>query len=1088
MNEKTPIVNFTNVTILMATLGFGFALIRGNLESPRPAPLEASHIPDTADVHKVESRLWQDPFEPFESATNKAASAKAPKSEIGAARQNLQPENPAPPEVQQPWKGINDRVSKPGSAVKILGVMLEGSSYAEDKEVRLRTRYAVELALSTAEAGPEDRIHIFTNSVRLFCPEEARDSKFAYEWFVNETGIQFCVLWLNEYDFSPNPMLELGSLLTNIPALASKDATINISFNLIGPRSSDTLRSLAEFNGGSQEECFQYLKTAAKLNRFHILSPEATTSVDPTNEDLYGPKLVERFESIFEKDVFANWITPDQTLADLLAQELANRVDSTDGQSNVVVLLAEQDTYYGRELADEWIDALTRTNSGVCASQNDIWQFAYLRGLDGSKAAKERTSSDSSQEKARDVADSPEAALQPLLQQQHRGFKADGNAQLDYIVRLGEFLKTKDKWLRQQKKSRILAVGLTGSDAYDKLTLLRELRDDLPDAVFFTTDLDAPLWTASELVYTRNLLVASAYPLDPNPEFNSPPLMQQFPPFRDVYQAAVFRACNSLVQTGDPLQVNDPAHMSGGLYKIGRSGPVPLDSVAPSGDSGFPLASFLFLLFLCVLAVILKANATAGFREPNAPKIPSDSTGRIERAKFDEQEKQFSFWALGIAAAMAAVIGLACWGFAAWTKSIASLPGQEPWDFHGGVSIWTSEWIRFFDILAGGIFFWIAMWSRRTHRRKLWEKYFREKEPATGDWNSFWDKCRRRWNSKLDEGQKNKFIEEDALDLCKKSGQPDDKQPGYVPQAAADFEREQKIVFGLPWLPPFVASKDGGQDRACINAFALFRSYLRAGRFRIRIWRILGGVILYAVSLGLLMACLGDIPRQVFIRGADSRGFDIFCVITAFFTFLFALFYVLDGTVLTSRFLNCISRFPTRWPDRLLRETEEKFGVDACFLDGFLDVDFAAYQTKEVGTLMLGPIVILLILAISRSRYLDNWPWPPVLIVCYAVNFLVAGACWWIVRRAADKVRQAALDELADSIAEVANSKAKNYGTPARPRAAYLKRLRAVQRAIQEEHRGAYAHAFQDPTYLAVFLPSGATGAASLIASWFLKK
>jgi len=45
----------------------------------------------------------------------------------------------------------------------------------------------------------------------------------------------------------------------------------------------------------------------------------------------------------------------------------------------------------------------------------------------------------------------------------------------------------------------------------------------------------------------------------------------------------------------------------------------------------------------------------------------------------------------------------------------------------------------------------------------------------------------------------------------------------------------------------------------------------------------------------------------------------------------------------------------------------------------------------------------------------------------------------------------------------------------------YLSHLDAVSKVIADEQRGAYARWFQDPTYLAVFIPSGLSGLIPLI-------
>ena len=84
------------------------------------------------------------------------------------------------------------------------------------------------------------------------------------------------------------------------------------------------------------------------------------------------------------------------------------------------------------------------------------------------------------------------------------------------------------------------AIGVLGSDVYDKLMILQALRKNFPRALF-TTDLDSRLTHSSQL------------PLDaqsgrgfPFRALNWPRLQTPIPPFRDSYQTALFFRCCGL--------------------------------------------------------------------------------------------------------------------------------------------------------------------------------------------------------------------------------------------------------------------------------------------------------------------------------------------------------------------------------------------------------------------------------------------------------------------------------------------------------------------------------------------------------------
>ena len=79
------------------------------------------------------------------------------------------------------------------------------------------------------------------------------------------------------------------------------------------------------------------------------------------------------------------------------------------------------------------------------------------------------------------------------------------------------------------------AIGVLGSDVYDKLLILQAVRKRFPNAIFFTTDLDARLLHTSQYEWTRNLVIASHFGLQLHPT-----LQNDIPSFRDSYQTSAF--------------------------------------------------------------------------------------------------------------------------------------------------------------------------------------------------------------------------------------------------------------------------------------------------------------------------------------------------------------------------------------------------------------------------------------------------------------------------------------------------------------------------------------------------------------------
>jgi hypothetical protein len=89
---------------------------------------------------------------------------------------------------------------------------------------------------------------------------------------------------------------------------------------------------------------------------------------------------------------------------------------------------------------------------------------------------------------------------------------AEGRSQFDYLRRLADEIEQLDH-KKQFAKNGVKAIGIVGSDLYDKLLILQALRGRFKDKIFFTTDLDARYLHADQKDWARNLVVASNFGL-----------------------------------------------------------------------------------------------------------------------------------------------------------------------------------------------------------------------------------------------------------------------------------------------------------------------------------------------------------------------------------------------------------------------------------------------------------------------------------------------------------------------------------------------------------------------------------------------
>ena len=144
-------VNLTTIMALLTCLG-GLWVVSKNPSSDRPNSPAETRFPSIG-VQQVEARLWEDPLD---WETNHCS------SNILAQLQQAISENS-------------------GSNLTLLPVITSGGSYSEDREVRLRNRYATISALGESGYAPEDADHV--GAVDIPWPSES-----ALQIWLTDTG------------------------------------------------------------------------------------------------------------------------------------------------------------------------------------------------------------------------------------------------------------------------------------------------------------------------------------------------------------------------------------------------------------------------------------------------------------------------------------------------------------------------------------------------------------------------------------------------------------------------------------------------------------------------------------------------------------------------------------------------------------------------------------------------------------------------------------------------------------------------------------------------------------------------------------
>ncbi len=707
--EDKPKLPLAGLMALLLAAVSSLIIYQGPIKTSRPIDKDAEKSASVVR-DRVQARLWQDPFEAVASHMQKE---KATGGDMGHGHH-------ASP-------GLIDgaRTTPDQFRFRLMPVFVDGSPYASGVESRLRDRYALVSALGAAGYLPEsgESIRYFewksTDSVATLVPSE---------WFVpgprlskpDQAGQHeaqpILVLWLKEQDLGTKPLQALTSL---VRYLNEQLNTIPSAYRVLGPRTSGSLsailkelkpNSMTGISAAAPETVVCPVLSGAKFYS------SWATAADPL---LLGETPVPPNARAVEDRFSAAGLTlirtigTDDMLAEQLVEELQRRNIDLIASSKIphVALISEWDTLYGRSLPRTFVAVANRLAEAAqgqpvqtLAQHLDalrderypdwVHRYSYLAGLDGELPPKDNgKEAGGAKGKSGEKGGGGEAVVEET---------PVGRSQLDYLRRLVDQLKVEER----TSDGEFQAIGVLGSDVYDKLMILQALRKNFPRALFFTTDLDSRLTHPSQLAWTRNLVVASHFGLELDLRLQTP-----IPPFRDSYQTALFysvvRAVDLLkaVPEKNTLRLSTGAMFSGEvrprLYEVGRHGAVDLspDSLhQPDAPSSIhlprpdvdPGSGALRLPSMRTIGLLLSA---AGLMFLCALLINSELWSLCRQR-----------WLQGIAGLMLLGVLLAGLVLAASMDDTAG----EPLTFTDGVSVWPTTALRLFAVLLGGGFVWYA--------------------------------------------------------------------------------------------------------------------------------------------------------------------------------------------------------------------------------------------------------------------------------------------------------------------------------------------------------------------------------------------
>jgi len=699
------------------------------LVSTRPPVASEKAIAVTAE-QDVDARLWQDPI----------AVAQKQEALLGAEIRAGRVQDPAARhDLNTLADLLSERANKFSKKVLLLAVMLEAGPYSEQSESRLRTRQAVLEGLSESGFLPVDGEHIGYVTTSWPPPQNRSDTSTSVnralllpweecESITNADSKQtqktqetkrIVVVWLPAVSFNPDPLRRFGELINRLAG----EIRDKIDVKLIGPANSTGLQNMVREvqRWGWHEQSSLRPETQKALDGVFIISPRATASdstllYKPPDAPVDEKTVKELLQNAIPGLHFIRTVATDETVLEELIFELERRRIPVIAKTKPdprppskmahVVILSEWDTPYGRSLSTTFQSLASGLSAKEIIDHPEVrpaWihPYHYLRGIDGQlpgDPAKD-TQHDSGQKSSSGQENVPVEATEGLNQS-------------DYLRRLARQLKSENVRWQREDGFGIRAIGLLGSDIYDKLMILRALRPQFRDIVFFTNNYDAHFERRDDWEDARNLIIASPFG-GALPETFS---RQHIAPFRDSNQASVYTG--TLVATGRKSEyVAEYLTWQPRIFEISRQGAWDLTPpwyIREEGDSVSNKTWFLDWFFsgavawrvtiavLALLAISAWIGVTIASRTLQGGGTTPQRLRRVPASTV--------FWlACGGPVIVLAVAAFAQYGSAA----------EEPLAFLSGISIWPTEILRLIVVMLVLHFMLKAGIDLRANERKL---------------------------------------------------------------------------------------------------------------------------------------------------------------------------------------------------------------------------------------------------------------------------------------------------------------------------------------------------------------------------------
>jgi len=123
-------------------------------------------------------------------------------------------------------------------------------------------------------------------------------------------------------------------------------------------------------------------------------------------------------------------------------------------------------------------------------------------------------------------------------------------------------------------------------------------------------------------------------------------------------------------------------------------------------------------------------------------------------------------------------------------------------------------------------------------------------------------------------------------------------------------------------------------------------------------------------------------------------------------------FYVVDAIQLNSNFIRMFGREVTKWSSEVVEQSHRKPPLTEKELSAYHEIFFVAQRTQVVAPLIWYPLIVLTLMIVARLSFFDNWTWPASLVLIAAITAAWVLGSAFLLRRAAEQLRETALNDL----------------------------------------------------------------------------